>query len=65
MEFKELTGKDFKFYEVDLLDKNGLEKVFIENKIESVIHFAGFVFVTNPTKGNQQSTTTRGGEAGI
>ena len=39
---KEITKKDFKFYEVDLLDKAGLEKVFDENpEIDSVIHFAG------------------------
>ena len=38
---KELTGKDFAFYEVDLLDRAGLEKVFAENQIEAVIHFAG------------------------
>ncbi|MBM7654406.1 UDP-glucose 4-epimerase GalE [Neobacillus cucumis] len=38
---KELTGKDFAFYEVDLLDRIGLEKVFAENQIEAVIHFAG------------------------
>jgi UDP-glucose 4-epimerase len=38
---KEITGKDFKFYEVDLLDQQGLEKVFSENKIDAVIHFAG------------------------
>ena len=38
---KEITGKDFKFYEVDLLDEKNLEKVFNENEIESVIHFAG------------------------
>ena len=38
---KKITKKDFKFYEVDLLDKENLEKVFIENKIEAVIHFAG------------------------
>jgi UDP-glucose 4-epimerase len=38
---KEITGKDFKFYEVDLLDRNGVEKVFAENDIEAVIHFAG------------------------
>lgn len=39
---KELSGKDFKFYEIDLLDKNSLKKVFEENKIDSVIHFAGY-----------------------
>lgn len=38
---KELTGKDFKFYDVDLLNRDGLEKVFAENTIEAVIHFAG------------------------
>ncbi|MEW8986519.1 MAG: UDP-glucose 4-epimerase GalE [Bacillus sp. (in: firmicutes)] len=38
---KELTGKEFKFYETDLLDREGLEKVFEENQIEAVIHFAG------------------------
>ncbi len=37
---KEITNKDFKFYEVDLLDEEKLEKVFQENRIESVIHFA-------------------------
>lgn len=38
---KEITGKEFSFYEVDLLDKEALAKVFEENQIESVIHFAG------------------------
>ena len=38
---KQITNKDFKFYEVDLLDEENLEKVFKENNIEYVIHFAG------------------------
>ena len=38
---KEIIKKDFKFYEVDLLDKPSLEKVFQENDIKEVIHFAG------------------------
>ena len=38
---KEITGKDFKFYKVDLLDKENLRKVFEENTISEVIHFAG------------------------
>ncbi|MBO5938112.1 MAG: UDP-glucose 4-epimerase GalE [Clostridia bacterium] len=38
---KEITGKDFRFYEVDLLDRDKLEKVFLENEIEACIHFAG------------------------
>ncbi len=38
---KEITKKDFKFYEVDLLDRESLDRVFEENKdITSVIHFA-------------------------
>ncbi|MGD6776402.1 UDP-glucose 4-epimerase GalE [Sutcliffiella horikoshii] len=38
---KEITGKDFAFHEVDLLDKESLSKVFREHSIEAVIHFAG------------------------
>lgn len=38
---KKITGKNFKFYEVDIRDKAGLDKVFSENKIDAVIHFAG------------------------
>lgn len=39
---KQITGKDFKFYENDLLDREAVEKIFTENKIDAVIHFAGF-----------------------
>ena len=39
---KKITNKDFKFYEIDYLNKDKLEKVFEENDIESVINFAGF-----------------------
>ena len=38
---KEITGKDFKFYEADLLDRAAVSRIFEENKIDSVIHFAG------------------------
>ncbi len=38
---KKITGKDFKFYEADMLDKSALNKIFDENKIDAVIHFAG------------------------
>ena len=38
---KKITGKDFKFYEVNILDKEKLEVVFKENDIKEVIHFAG------------------------
>ena len=39
---KEITGKKFKFYEMDYMDKTNLEKVFEENDIEAVINFAGY-----------------------
>ncbi len=39
---KEITKKDFKFYEIDVCDKEKLRKVFKENEIDAVIHFAGF-----------------------
>ncbi len=38
---KDITGKEAKFYKVDILDKEALSKVFEENKITEVIHFAG------------------------
>jgi len=38
---KELTGKDFKFYEIDILNRLELEKVFSRNNVDAVIHFAG------------------------
>ena len=38
---KEITHKNFKFYEADLLDKEKMEQIFKENQISEVIHFAG------------------------
>lgn len=38
---RQITGKDFKFYQTDLLDKQALDAVFSENHIDAVIHFAG------------------------
>lgn len=37
-----ITGKRPKFYEVNILDEEKMEEIFKENKIDSVIHFAGF-----------------------
>ena len=47
---KKITGKDFKFYEINYLDKEKLEKVFEENKIEAVMNFAGYKAVGESTK---------------
>lgn len=36
-----ITGKSVKFYKADILNRDELTKIFAENKIEAVIHFAG------------------------
>ena len=38
---RELTGKDLRFYEGDVRDEGLLQKIFAENDIGCVIHFAG------------------------
>ncbi|WP_424767287.1 UDP-glucose 4-epimerase GalE [Paenibacillus sp. sgz302251] len=47
---QEITGRAFAFYEVDLLDREGLERVFTEHQIDAVIHFAGLKSVGQSTK---------------
>ena len=39
---REISGKEIKFYEVDLCDKENLRIVFEEQEIDAVIHFAGY-----------------------
>ena len=38
---KEITGKDFPYYELDIRDKAALDKIFESHKIDCVMHFAG------------------------
>lgn len=38
---RKITGKDFKFYQADILDRDAMNLIFDENDIEAVIHFAG------------------------
>ena len=38
---EKITGRSVKFYQADLLDEAALNAIFDEEKIESVIHFAG------------------------
>lgn len=38
---KALVGRDFPYYECDIRDREGLDKIFKTEKIDSVIHFAG------------------------
>ena len=39
---EEITKKKIKFYEADVCDKNIMRTIFKENKIDAVIHFAGY-----------------------
>ncbi|MBP3841392.1 MAG: UDP-glucose 4-epimerase GalE [Bacilli bacterium] len=39
---KKITGKDFKFYEGNMIDRSILEKIFTENEIDAVIDFAAY-----------------------
>ena len=47
---KRITGKEFPFYQVDLLDYEATNRVFEEHKIDSVIHFAGLKAVGESTQ---------------
>jgi len=38
---EKITGKPVTFYQVDILDREGLNEVFEKEKIDSCIHFAG------------------------
>lgn len=38
---EQITGKKVTFYEADILDREALTKIFDQEKIDSVIHFAG------------------------
>ena len=38
---KQITGREFAFYEADLRDEAALDKIFTEHKIDCIIHFAG------------------------
>lgn len=41
MRVEKITGKDIKFYEVDLLNGVELDRIFAKENIDAVIHFAG------------------------
>lgn len=39
---KQITGKDFTFYEGNMIDESILDKIFTKNKIDAVIDFAAY-----------------------
>lgn len=45
-----ISGVKPKFYQIDVADAGALERVFAENKVDGVIHFAGFKCVPESTK---------------
>lgn len=47
---KQITGRDFKFYEADLLNRSAIEAIFAENSIGAVLHFAGLKAVGESVK---------------
>ena len=47
---KKITNKDLKFYFGDVSDKELLRRIFTENKIDAVIHFAGYKAVGESVK---------------
>ena len=72
---QELTGKTLTFYEADVRDEAAMRKIFAENEIDCVIHFAGLKAVgesvSQPWRyydNNLNSTLTLAkvmGEAGV
>ena len=47
---RKITGRDFRFYEADMLDIAAVDQIFAENDIEQVIHFAGYKCVPESVK---------------
>ena len=47
---EQITGKTVKFYEEDVRNREGLRKIFSENNIDAVIHFAGHKAVGESVK---------------
>lgn len=39
---EKLTGKSIKLYEADVCDKEATRKIFEENQIDAIVHFAGY-----------------------
>lgn len=47
---EDITKKKVKFYENDVCDKDALDKIFNENDIKAIIHFAGYKAVGESVK---------------
>ena len=49
-EIEKITKKKVSFYEIDVKDKEALDELFDKEKIDAVIHFAGFKAVGESVK---------------
>ena len=47
---EKITGKGVKFYEADMTDRAAMDRIFSENEIDAVIHFAGYKAVGESVK---------------
>ena len=47
---EKITGKQPVFYKVDVSDGNAMDRIFYDNKIDAVIHFAGYKAVGESVK---------------
>ena len=56
----ELTGKEIPFYEIDIRDREGLNRVMNAHHFDAIIHFAGLKAVAKAWKslGNITKTTS-------
>lgn len=43
---KYLTNKEITFYQIDLINEKALEEVFLNHRVDGVVHFAGFKAVS-------------------
>ena len=55
---EQITGKPVKRYDGDVRDEALMERVFTENNIDWVIHFAGLKAVASPWPSRSNTTTT-------
>ena len=56
--WEKITGKKVIFYKEDMLNKEGMNKIFDEQKIDAVIHFAGLKAVGESVSKPLNITTT-------
>ena len=55
---EELTGKRVKFYCADACNHDAMDRIFSENKVDAVIHFAAIRRWANPSPSRWNTTAT-------